>query len=92
MNNWPALHKWTPKYLKKAFKGHQTLAGDYPMSFDNFLAYSRQSKDEMPLYLFDKHFAHKAPQLAADYQVACISNMHCVPLHSMMLAHVSKCS
>ena len=39
------------------------------MSFSNFLAYSRHSTDEMPLYLFDKHFAHKAPQLAADYQV-----------------------
>jgi len=23
----------------------------------------------MPLYLFDKHFASKAPQLAADYKV-----------------------
>lgn len=69
VSNWPALCKWTQKYLKKAFRGQQILAGDYPMSFDNFLAYSRQSKDEMPLYLFDKHFAHKAPQLAADYQV-----------------------
>ena len=39
------------------------------MSFDNFLAYSQPSHDEMPLYLFDKHFAAKAPQLAADYKV-----------------------
>ena len=39
------------------------------MGFDNFLAYSQRSHDEMPLYLFDKHFAGKAPQLAADYKV-----------------------
>lgn len=39
------------------------------MGFDNFLAYSQHSHDEMPLYLFDKHFASKAPQLAADYKV-----------------------
>ena len=39
------------------------------MGFDNFLAYSQRSHDEMPLYLFDKHFASKAPQLAADYKV-----------------------
>ena len=45
------------------------------MSFDSFLAYSRRSHDEMPLYLFDKHFASKAPQLAADYKVASISSL-----------------
>ena len=68
IDDWPALHKWNSKYLKKAFKGKHVLAGDYPMGFDNFLAYSQRSHDEMPLYLFDKHFA-KAPQLAADYKV-----------------------
>ncbi|KAL3149040.1 hypothetical protein ABBQ32_001885 [Trebouxia sp. C0010 RCD-2024] len=69
MDGWAALRRWTPAYLKNAFKGQSILAGDYPMSFDNFLAYSQQCCDEMPLYLFDKHFASKAPQLAADYKV-----------------------
>lgn len=69
MNDWPALHRWTQTYLKKAFKGQHTIAGDYSMIFDNFLAYSQRSHDEMPLYLFDKHFANKAPQLAADFKV-----------------------
>ena len=72
MDDWPALQRWTPAYLKKAFKGQSVLAGDYPMSFDNFLSYSQRSCDEMPLYLFDKHFAKKAPQLAADYKVGAI--------------------
>lgn len=70
ISDWPALHKWSSKYLKKAFKGRHILAGDYPMSFSSFLAYSRHSHDEMPLYLFDKHFAHKAPQLATDYKAS----------------------
>ena len=69
MDDWPASQRWTPAYLKKALKGQSVLAGDYPMSFDDFLAYSQRSCDEMPLYLFDKHFANKAPQLAADYKV-----------------------
>lgn len=69
MDDWPALQRWTPAYLKKAFKGQSVLAGDYPMSFDNFLAYSQRSHDEMPLYLFDKHFAEKVPRLASDYKV-----------------------
>ncbi|DBA74434.1 TPA: hypothetical protein ACH3X1_011187 [Trebouxia sp. C0004] len=69
IDDWPALLNWNSKYLKKVFKGNTILAGDYPMGFDNFLAYSQRSRDEMPLYLFDKHFASKAPQLAADYKV-----------------------
>ncbi len=39
------------------------------MDFDDFLAYSDASTDDMPLYLFDCKFAAKAPQLAADYEV-----------------------
>lgn len=69
MEDWPALQKWSSNHLKKAFSGQQILAGDYPMSFENFLAYSQRSHDEMPLYLFDKYFADKAPQLADDYKV-----------------------
>ena len=69
MDDWPALKKWSPKYLKAAFGEQQTLAGDYHMSFDNFLAYSRRCHDEMPLYLFDKHFAETVRQLAQDYKV-----------------------
>lgn len=69
MHDWPALKKWNSKYLKAAFGEQQTIAGDYHMSFDNFLAYSRRGHDEMPLYLFDKHFADNVPQLASDYKV-----------------------
>jgi len=39
------------------------------MSFEDYLAYTDASTDDMPLYLFDCDFAHKAPQLAADYEV-----------------------
>ena len=46
------------------------MVGDYPMTFERYLAYSRAcAGDEMPLYLFDKRFADKAPQLGLDYQV-----------------------
>ena len=77
MDDWPAVAKWNSKYLKAAFGEQQTLAGDYVMSFDNFLAYSRRAHDEMPLYLFDKHFADNVPQLAEDYQVG-LQLPHCV--------------
>ena len=46
------------------------MAGNYDMSFDDYLAYTDAQTDDMPLYLFDCKFAEKGPQLAADYKVA----------------------
>lgn len=37
------------------------------MRVAGFHAYARAQCDEMPLYLFDKHFVRSAPALAADY-------------------------
>ena len=66
---WRAKARWTRAYLRKAFKGQKIVAGNYSMSFEDYLAYTDASTDDMPLYLFDCDFAHKAPQLAADYEV-----------------------
>ena len=66
---WQAKKRWTRAYLRKAFKGQKIVAGNYSMSFEDYLAYTDASTDDMPLYLFDCDFAHKAPQLAADYKV-----------------------
>ncbi len=68
--SWPARKKWTHAYLRKAFKGQAIVAGNYSMSFEDYLAYADASCDDMPLYLFDCKFAQKAPQLAADYKVS----------------------
>ena len=39
------------------------------MRFKSYLEYAESNTDEMPLYLFDKHFAMKAPYLTKDYEV-----------------------
>lgn len=39
------------------------------MTFRTYLSYSSSNRDEMPLYLFDKHFTAVAPSLEADYDV-----------------------
>ena len=44
-------------------------AGNIPMSFSAYLSYCDSNSDEMPLYLFDKSFAERAPGLAKDYSV-----------------------
>ncbi len=69
VSHWPGREKWTRKYLSEAFHGQAVVVGEYPMGFDDYLAYMDANVDEMPLYLFDKHFADKAPALAADYKV-----------------------
>ena len=68
-SSWPARKKWTRAYLKEAFKGQDVVAGNYRMAFEDYLAYTDASCDDMPLYLFDSKFAQKAPQMAADYKV-----------------------
>lgn len=40
------------QYLRCAFRGNPVLAGEYPMSFDQYLKYAESTTDEMPLYLF----------------------------------------
>jgi hypothetical protein len=45
----------------------QVLVGNGPLRLSSFLAYCDANADEMPLYLFDKHFALKAPFLAEQY-------------------------
>ena len=39
------------------------------MRFKDFLQYLDLNTDDMPLYLFDKEFANKAPHLADDFEV-----------------------
>ena len=69
VEKWPAMQKWSREHLKDSFAGCQVTVGDYEMRFKDFLQYLDLNSDDMPLYLFDKEFATKAPQLADDFQV-----------------------
>ncbi|KAK9811935.1 hypothetical protein WJX73_000849 [Symbiochloris irregularis] len=72
---WPACSKWTRKHLLQAFAEHKVVAGEMNMRLQDYLAYLDRSCDEMPLYLFDKHFTSKAPGLLGDFQVpACFED------------------
>lgn len=74
VTNWPAFRKWTRQHLGKAFAGRRLNAGGTMLSYDIYLAYSANSRDELPLYLFDKQClswtqAGTSDSLADDYQV-----------------------
>lgn len=63
------MNKWTRPYLSQQFQGHSVLVGDAPTTYDRYIQYADAQSDEMPLYLFDKHFTTANPQLASDYTV-----------------------
>ncbi|KAL6766636.1 hypothetical protein ACKKBG_A36795 [Auxenochlorella protothecoides x Auxenochlorella symbiontica] len=69
VTKWPAMQKWGREYLAEKLAGHSVLVGDAPMSFEGYCAYADAQSDELPLYLFDKGFAERCPDLGADYQV-----------------------
>ncbi|GLC43738.1 hypothetical protein PLESTB_000903100 [Pleodorina starrii] len=67
MSTWPAMTKWNREYLAQMFGGREVIVGNMPMPFTTYLSYSSSNRDEMPLYLFDKHFTQVAPSMEHDY-------------------------
>ena len=76
VKKWRAFQQWDRAHLRTAFAGGSVTVGNYSMDFEDFLVYCDRTQDDMPLYLFDKDFAKKAPHLADDYQV-CSSSYSC---------------
>ena len=66
---WKAYECWSKDTFREAFKQTAVLVGDAPMKFDAYLKYCDEQEDEIPLYMFDKDFCTKAPQLEGDYSV-----------------------
>jgi hypothetical protein len=67
MKNWPLyqkLEEWLEKEKDTVFK-----VGAVRMPLGEYRKYSRECHDEDPLYLFDKHFAEKCPELPEMYQI-----------------------
>jgi hypothetical protein len=69
IDTWPAMAKWTDAYLIEHCRDQTFSAGGFQMPMDKYLHYSRTLKDDQPLFIFDKEFATKVPQLASDYAV-----------------------
>lgn len=69
--HWPAVsdEKWSRDALTREHGDVAFTVGGYEMRLDDFWGYCDRSRDDLPLYLFDKGFAAKAPQLAKDYDV-----------------------
>ena len=71
--DWPALQKWNRAYLIKQSQGVQFRAtsGAAPLpaqfTIEDYAKYCDDVSEEAPLYLFDRTFADKCPELLLDY-------------------------
>ena len=64
---WPALSTWYFRHLEAALPGSTLHVGGYEFGIRQYETYCRNSRDEMPLMVFDKGFAEKAPSLVKDF-------------------------
>ena len=71
VTEWPAFHKCKSRaYVSENFGKDQLVhVGGYEFTMPQYYEYVDRTNDEMPLYLFDKHFASKSVSLADDYSV-----------------------
>ncbi|KAF2270686.1 Clavaminate synthase-like protein [Lojkania enalia] len=59
VKEWPVYGEWTPEYLLEKYPTVKFIAEavDWPM--EKYMKYMSNSRDESPLYLFDRVFASK---------------------------------
>ena len=73
---WPAVQKWSRDYLLSVAsdKRFRATSGAAPLpaqfTLNDYLNYCDSSTEEAPLYLFDRTFAAKCPQLLHDFDAS----------------------
>lgn len=71
VENWPAFRLWTRAGLDERCDDSPLHAGGFEFTLRDYFRYcdAVEGHDDQPLYIFDKHFADKIPQLAEEYDV-----------------------
>lgn len=71
VSEWPAFTKWTPESISSRFAKSTFHAGGFDFSPADYFQYCTNvaSRDDQPLYIFDRDFASKVPELATEYEV-----------------------
>jgi len=69
VSSWPAFELWGFEELCARFGTIPFHVGGYDMTLSAYLDYAQSCVDEQPLYLFDKSFAQRAPEMATEYNV-----------------------
>jgi hypothetical protein len=61
VTKWPAFGKWDMDYLVKKHPDVVFRAGPIDLTLDRYWKYASQTKEDAPLYLFDKQYVWLLP-------------------------------
>ncbi|KAG0040790.1 hypothetical protein BGZ82_008847 [Podila clonocystis] len=67
--HWPAMQKWSTEYFLKTWPEAVLRAESVDVTMTNYFKYSEGTKDESPLYLFDKNFGERCAGILEDMEV-----------------------
>eukprot|EP00043_Microstomoeca_roanoka_P018208 m.193555 g.193555 ORF g.193555 m.193555 type:complete len:530 (-) comp16783_c0_seq4:266-1855(-) len=67
--DWPAFSTWPNRKISEITGGTAFKAGPFNVTLEALFKYSQQQHDQRPLYIFDKDFVKRCPQLGEDYKV-----------------------
>lgn len=67
--HWPAMAKWSTEYFLKTWPDAVLRAESVDVEVKNYFKYAQGTKDESPLYLFDKKFGERCEGILEDMEV-----------------------
>ncbi|KAI8600623.1 hypothetical protein EDD21DRAFT_376663 [Dissophora ornata] len=67
--HWPARTKWSTEYFLKRWPEAVMRAESVDMTMTNYFKYAAGTKDESPLYLFDKKFGERCDGILDEMEV-----------------------
>ncbi|KAF9436077.1 hypothetical protein BGZ76_004895 [Entomortierella beljakovae] len=67
--HWPAMNKWSTEYFLKNWPEAVLRAESVDMTLTDYFKYSEGTRDESPLYLFDKKFGERCQGILEDIEV-----------------------
>ncbi|KAF9136463.1 hypothetical protein BGX30_011166 [Mortierella sp. GBA39] len=67
--HWPAMTKWSTEYFLKTWPDAVLRAESVDVKVENYFKYAQGTKDESPLYLFDKKFGERCQGILEDMEV-----------------------
>ncbi|KAF9423959.1 hypothetical protein BGZ94_008115 [Podila epigama] len=67
--HWPAMQRWSTDYFLKQWPDAVLRAESVDMKLTDYFKYAKGTKDESPLYLFDKNFGERCQGILDDMEV-----------------------
>lgn len=68
VKHWPAM-RWSRETLLRRFGALPFAAGAADFPLELWYDYAQSNTDDVPMFIFDKYFASRAPELLEDYEV-----------------------